>query len=187
MAALLALAAPTNQSRLAVLGVTVRAELVAIGRPASEMLTHAITVGAALQEAKQLAGHGHWEDWLGKECGLSWRSARDYLRLYANRDLIETIRQRAADLHELSIRGALRLVRTGTPTRKRKRVPASPLKIADWKAATLTQRTPFVAAIPLTEWLEVIPPAWRAELIDRIDGLRAAQAKPVAMVMRKAA
>jgi hypothetical protein len=38
----------------------------------------------------------------------------------------------------------------------------------------------FVNSIPLTEWLEVIPNAWRAAIVDRVDGLRGARAKPIA-------
>jgi len=185
MTTLLSLPKSTNQSRLEVLGATVRTELAAIGRPTSEMLTHAITIGEALDQAKQLVGYGNWENWLGTECGLSLRTARDYLRLFAHRARIEEVLQRAAELHELSIRGALRLIRTGTVTRKR--TSTSPLKIANWKAATPMQRTTFVAGIPLVEWLAVIPAAWRAELIDRIDGLRGAQAKPVTAIMKRAA
>ena len=86
----------------------------------------------------------------------------------------------------MSIRGALRLIKTGTTTRKR-RAAASPLKSADWKAATLAQRTTFVAGIPLVEWLAAIPATMRAEIVDRIDGLRASQAKPVTVIMKKVA
>jgi len=147
MTTLLSLPKPTNQSRLEVLGATVRAELAAIGRPTSEMLTHAITIGGALHQARQLVGYGNWEKWLGTECGLSLRTAYTYLRLFAHRARIEEVLQRAAELHQLSIRGALGLIRTGTATRKR--TSTSPLKIANWKAATPMQRTTFVDGIPL--------------------------------------
>jgi hypothetical protein len=173
----LALPAPKNQSRLAVLGATVRAELVAIGRPTAEILAHAITLGAALHEAKRLIRYGKWQQWLQEECGLSLRTALIYLQLFEHRDQVEALVQRAAQVQELSIRGALRFIRTGSPTRKRK--TTSPLKVASWKAATPAQRTSFVAGIPLTDWLASIPAGWRTEIIDRIDGLRAAQAKPV--------
>jgi len=177
MTGLLALPALSNQSRLATLGATVRAELAAIERPASEVLTIAIAIGAALYQAKTLAGHGNWENWLVTETGLSLRSARDYLLLHANRAQIEANRQRAADLRELSIRGALRLIRTGTSARKR--TTASSLKITDWRGASLEERTKFVAGIPLTDWLAAVPAALYAEIIDRIDGQRASLAKQV--------
>jgi len=123
---------PAAQSELSVLGATVRAELTAVGRAASEMLIHAFAVGEALNKAKKLVGHGNWQAWVDAECGLSSRSTRAYMRLANHRALLEGNWQRAADL---SIRAALRLIGTGMTMRKR--VPASALKVASWKAAAL--------------------------------------------------
>jgi hypothetical protein len=96
------------------------------------------------------------------------------MRLANHREVLEANPQHAADL---SVPAALRLIGTGRTLRKRR--PASPLKTVDWKAASIPEREGFVIEIPLTEWLEVIPAAWRLEIIDRVDGLRASQAKLV--------
>lgn len=180
----------TADKRLATLGATVRAALAAIAHPTNEMLTHAIAIGAALHEAKALLPYGRREkglmQWLQRECsGLSLRSGRDYLKLFAHRDRIEEVRQHAAELQTLSVRGALRLIKTGNPRAGRK--PASRLKLAHWKAATPAQRTAFISGIPLAEWLAVMPADWRGQIIARVDGLRATAAKPVTAGMKKAA
>jgi hypothetical protein len=60
----------------------------------------AIEAGAALAEAKALLPHGGWLPWLREHCGLSERTARDYMRLAEHKDKIGS----AADL---SIRAAL--------------------------------------------------------------------------------
>jgi|SRR5262249_35876379 len=138
------------------------------------MLIHAFAVGEALNKAKKLVGHGNWQAWVDAECGLSSRSTRAYMRLANHRALLERNWQRAADL---SIRAALRLIGTGMTMRKR--VPASALKVASWKAAALGERAAFVGGIPLTEWLAAMPASWRSDIVDRIDGLRASLAKPV--------
>jgi DUF3102 family protein len=164
------------------LGGRVRAGLAAAGRALNGALTHVFTVGDALCEAKDLCGHGQWLPWLEAECGgLSARTATAYMRLARHRTQIEreiSNRQRAADL---SLRAALRLVRSGRPSRPRR--PSSSPAVAwkaTWKSASVAEREDLVTAIPLVEWLAAIPSSWRAEIVDRVDGLRAAQAKPVA-------
>jgi DUF3102 family protein len=169
---------PVAQQNLVALGATVRAELVAVGYATTEMLTHAFAVGDALNKAKKLAGHGHWLHWLDAECGLSPRSAQAYMRLANHREKLEANTQHAA---HLSVRGALRLIGGGMTMRKRR--PAPVLNSAGWKAASLEERTTFVDDIPLIEWLAVIPTSWRVEIVDRVDGLRAARAKPVTAVV----
>jgi len=165
---------PAAQQNLATLGVTVRAELVAVSRATTEMLTHAFAVGDALNQAKKLAGHGNWLHWLAAECGLSDRTANAYMRLANHREVLEANPQRAADL---SVRAALRIIGKGTTLRKRG--PASALKSTDWRAASVPERAAFVNDIPLIEWLEAMPASWRFKIIDRVDGLRASQAKLV--------
>jgi hypothetical protein len=54
---------------------------------------------------------------------------------------------------------------------------ARPLPTLDWKAATAEQRAAYVARIPICELLAALSREQRLELEDRIDGLRAAQAK----------
>jgi len=157
---------------LATLGAVVRTELAAMVHAVTTVLAHAMAVGDALNQAKKLVGHGNWLHWLAAETSLSERTARAYMRLANHREVVEAKRQRAADL---SVRAALRVIGTGQTCRRRN--PASPLSPADWRAASIADRENFVGAIPLTQWLQVIPPAWRLEIIDRVDGLRASQAK----------
>lgn len=165
---------PVATRGLVALGGIVRSELMALGRAVGGVLAHAFAVGDALNQAKKLVGHGYWLEWLATECGLSDRTARAYMRLANHQEVLEANRQHAADL---SVRAALRLIGTGQTARKRR--PASTLKTTDWKAATPSERAAFVITIPLVEWLEVIPAPWRLEIVDRVDGLRASQAKLV--------
>jgi len=174
---LLKLSPPPSQAtanNLTTIGIMVRAELAAVGRATTEMIAHALAVGDALNRAKKLAGHGRWRHWLETECGLSERSAQAYMRLANHREVLEANPQHAADL---SLRGALRLIGKGQTARKRRPVPV--LDSASWKAASIEERMSFVDDIPLVEWLAAIPSSWRTEIIDRVDGLRAAHAKPV--------
>jgi Protein of unknown function (DUF3102) len=170
--------AQDSAPNLTTLGATVRAELVAVGHATTEMLVHAFAIGDALIEAKKLAGHGYWLHWLANECGLSSRTARAYMQLAHHRGMFEANWQHAANL---SIRGALRLIGGGLTMRKRR--PASALRSASWKVASFEERKDFVGDIPVKEWLAVISRDQRKEIEDRIDGLRAAHAKPMTAVV----
>jgi hypothetical protein len=178
-----ALAVFESPSNLAVLGGRVRAGLTAYAHALNGALTHAFAVGEALHEAKALCGYGRWLPWLEAECGgLSAKTATDYMRLAQHRARIEaeiSNRQRAADL---SLRAALRLVGSGRLSQRPRKPSTSPTAVwkGVWKASPAAERKDLIAAIPLTEWLEAMPGSWRAEIVDRVDGLRAAQAKPVA-------
>ena len=172
--------AQDSAPNLTTLGATVRAELVAVGHATTEMRVHAFAIGDALIEAKKLAGHGYWLRWLETECGLSLRTAQSYMRLANHRELLEANAQRAA---HLTIRGALRLIGGGVTMRKRRPAPA--LRSASWKVASFEERKDFVGDIPVKEWLAVISRDQRKEIEDRIDGLRAAHAKPVTAVVHR--
>jgi Protein of unknown function (DUF3102) len=171
----------TQDSDLTTLAATVRAGLAAVGRATADMLTHALEVGDALNAAKRLAGHGHWRRWLEIECdGLSERTAQAYMRFANHRQSLASNPQRAADL---SLRGALRLIGGGVTMRKRRPAPA--LRSASWKVASFEERKDFVGDVPVKEWLAVISRDQRKEIEDRIDGLRAAHAKPVTAVVHR--
>jgi hypothetical protein len=142
--------------------------LAALGHAASAALAHAIAMGDALNTAKKLIGHGHWqddwEDWVSKECGgLSVRSARNYMRLANHRTVLEAKRQRAADL---SIRAALRLIGPAKTARPRKPAPA--LKISLWNSATAEERKAFIGNIKPVDLLAAISEFQRAEFERRI-------------------
>jgi hypothetical protein len=64
------------------------------------MVEHAIRAGEALMAAKAQTPHGEWLPWVEANFHASERTARAYMRVYANR-------QRAADLAEPSLRKAL--------------------------------------------------------------------------------
>lgn len=89
-----------------------------VEQAATAMVLRAIEAGEALCEAKRLLGHGEWEDWLPENFAGSKRTARAYMRLYANR-------QRAAVLAAPSIRKALEAIAEPRPK------PASGLRCAD--------------------------------------------------------
>ena len=75
-------------------------------------LQHAIRAGELLTEAKAQLNHGEWLPWLEKSVQFSERSARSYIEVFENRDLLYRNRQYIADL---GLVGALRLLRKGTP------------------------------------------------------------------------
>jgi len=54
------------------------------------------------------------------------------------------------------------------------------IRSLNWKAATTEQRTAYLARIPICELLAALSREQRLEIEARIDGLRAAQAKPIA-------
>jgi hypothetical protein len=167
-------ASVSQPTALAALGTTVRAELVAMVHATTTVLEHAFAVGDALNQAKGLAGHGNWLNWLASETGLSDRTAQAYMRLANHREQFKANPQRVADM---SIRAALRSIGSGVSARTPR--PASPLSLADWRAASKAQREAFVAGIKLKEWLAVIPAPWRLQITDWIDGQRASLASGV--------
>jgi hypothetical protein len=166
----------SRQDNLIALAAAVRAGLAAIACAEASKLHIALDVGDDLAKAKVLAGHGNWLTWL-ESTGLSARTAEVYIKLAAHRERIANS-QHAANL---TIRGALRLIGAAHTCRKPR--PRSQLKSAAWKNASRAERAKFVDDIPLVEWLEVIPASWRNEIEDRIDGLRAARAEPVTVVI----
>ena len=168
-----------GRANLGVLAAAVRAGVAAMGCAMNDVFRHAFEVGHALIEARGLVGHGRWQNWVLTECGLSLRSASDYVRLARHEEFLKAeIGSSAADL---SLRGALRAI--GGRSRRGGHRPRSPLSVLDWRAATLDQRTAYLARIPLREWLAALSREQRLELEDRIDGLRAAQAKTVTAVI----
>jgi hypothetical protein len=76
-------------------------------RAAGEAVRFATEAGKALQEIKDLVGHGNWRGWLSdnrERLKFSARTATDYIRLAK---MSEANRQRAADL---SIRATLKML-----------------------------------------------------------------------------
>jgi len=173
------IAAINRQDNLVALAATVRAGVAAMGRAMNDVFRHAFEVGHALIEAQKRVGHGRWQSWVLAECGLSLRSASDYMRIARHEEFLKAeIGSSAADW---SLRGALRAI--GGRPRRGGHCPRSPLSVLDWRAATLEQRTAFLARIPILELLAALSREQRREIEDRIDDLRAAQAKSVTTVV----
>jgi hypothetical protein len=92
-----------NSNRLPVLAAEIKLKLADVHRHYAATVASAIEAGERLLEAKDLVGHGQWLPWLKEHCGVSERTARDYMRLAEHKDKIGS----AADL---SIRAALAAV-----------------------------------------------------------------------------
>ncbi|MCW7460136.1 DUF3102 domain-containing protein [Leptospira bandrabouensis] len=60
------------------------------------VLQNAMTLGEELSKIKENLGHGNWLPWLEENVPFSERSARNYINIYKNRDLLN--RQPVADL-----------------------------------------------------------------------------------------
>lgn len=72
---------------------------------------HALEAGRLLLEAKSATDHGRWLAWLTTHCELAERTAQGYMRLAKNSVmLLEGDPQRVADLADLSVRGAAKLL-----------------------------------------------------------------------------
>src|SRR5262249_17752260 len=150
-----------------------------MARAMNDVFRHAFEVGHALIEAQKRVGHGRWQSWVLAECGLSLRSASDYMRIARHEEFLKAeIGSTAADW---SLRGALRAI--GGRSRRGGDCPRAPPFILDLRAAPLAQRTAYLARIPIPELLAALSREQRLELEDRIDGLRAAQAKTVTAVI----
>jgi hypothetical protein len=79
---------------------------------ARQSLLHAIRAGDLLLQAKDQVGHGAWLDWVKDNCKFSDRTARAYMRLAENKNLLPTNWQTSANL---SIDGALQLITKPNP------------------------------------------------------------------------
>jgi hypothetical protein len=68
---------------------------------------HAVRCGELLIKAKKIVDHGCWLPWLKANPWISSRTASDYMRLAANRSVIEA---KSAESADLTIQSALRLL-----------------------------------------------------------------------------
>jgi hypothetical protein len=177
--------APVNLSQLA---DKIRAAHQAVVNAANNALDSAMAAGDALIAARNggKIRHGDWARWLGQHCDLRERTARVYIQLAQNRELIGTKRQHAA---ELSLRGALRLIAgenssaDGSP---KKKSPAATLSTLAWSEATPEQRRRFLDGIGLISLLAAIPPTWHAEIERRVEGLHKVKTDKLSDAVAKA-
>lgn len=73
-----------------------------------QALFHAQQVGEALQKAKTLISHGHWESWIEQNCPFCPRTARNYISIAQNWNKLE---ETFSDLSELTMTGALKALK----------------------------------------------------------------------------
>jgi hypothetical protein len=74
---------------------------------AKHILLHAIRVGELLTKARydKEIPHGQWARWLGENCAFSKRTADRYIRIYSNRDEIESeMKANCATVAHLTLR-----------------------------------------------------------------------------------
>jgi hypothetical protein len=159
------------------LAARITAEHEQAGDATRSALTHAITAGELLTEAKDRVGHGRWENWLKKTCNIPARTASRYMLLAEHREVIES---KSATVADLTINAALRLLQpkksktaaepkqtrpaaspepkppTGNPG---KRVTHVDL-IEAWLAASPDDRTKAIDGIGLKPLLASLPRNW---------------------------
>src|SRR5262249_9555169 len=158
-----------RRDNLTTLAATVRAGVAAMGCAMNDVFCHAFEVGRALIEAQTHVGYGRWQSWVLAECGLSLRSASDYMRIARHEEFLKA--EIGSGVADWSWGGALRAI--GGRSRRGGHRPRSPLSILDWRAATLEQRAAYLARIPIPELLAALSREQRLEIEGRIDGLRA--------------
>ncbi len=126
-----------------------RAVVAAIG----SALSPAMDAGDSLITARGRIATGRWESWLRTSCGISPRTARNYISLAEARSKIEANRHGHA---ELTIQKALRLIGR-EPGGQRKPRPIPALSSASWRAASPDERSTFVQAVGVDELLAALP------------------------------
>jgi hypothetical protein len=89
------------------LAARIRAEHQATSDALKRGLSHALTAGELLIEAKSQLKHGQWLPWLTEHCAMSDRTARLYMRVARGRKVIEAENGNVADL---SVRGAVAML-----------------------------------------------------------------------------
>ena len=113
--------------RLSELGNIARREHLATLNAMRASLEHALQVGAALAEAKDLLPAGKWMEWTKRELGVTSKMANRYIDLYEHRDAIPA--------GERSISGALRALGPVVAPRKgggwQKKMELTPEQLAE--------------------------------------------------------
>src|SRR5690348_3455939 len=79
----------TRSNSLTDLAARIRTEHEATAMALKRGIQHAISAGGMLIQAKTQLKHGAWLPWLQDHCDIPERTARLYMRLAGNRDIIE--------------------------------------------------------------------------------------------------
>ena len=95
-----------KSNSLAELAECIRATHEVVRQALKMGVENAMATGDLLIEAKAQVDHGEWSDWLHKNCEMSDRSARLYMRLAKNREVIEAYE----DAADLTLNAAARLL-----------------------------------------------------------------------------
>jgi N6-adenosine-specific RNA methylase IME4 len=82
----------------------IKAEHEAVAASAKRCMEHAIAAGELLIQAKDQMPHGQWLPWLEKHCGVTTRSAQNYMKLAKHRTEIES---KYETVSHLTVREAL--------------------------------------------------------------------------------
>jgi len=102
---------PPTPLTLDELAQRIKTELYLISNVAKDFVARAMDVGDLLNKAQNTEGHGNWGQWLEKNCGLSDRSARRYMRMADNRQMLEEeMKKKSATVADLTIRKAELLI-----------------------------------------------------------------------------
>ena len=128
-------------------------------------LTHAITAGELLLEAKGPVGHGQWETWVKGVCKLPPRTASRYMLLAENR---ETIKTKSATVADLTVRAALRLLKSDRPkpaARPRKKAPPAALNSLAWSEAEPEARAKFIDGVGVRALWDAMTPQQRVDIV----------------------
>lgn len=101
----------------------INAEHQACMQAAGMAIEHAMRCGDLLSEAKSKCQHGEWQEWLAQNFDASPRTARAYMRLAENRQMIESKRQSVATL---GVGDAIRLIASPRLDRRHPRCSDDP-------------------------------------------------------------
>lgn len=141
----------------------------------------ALNTGDLLNAAKVLVPHGNWGQWLKTNFRHSAKTATDYMRLAEARSVVEAEAQiRSASDLDFSIRDALRLIRAATSKPQVREVPASPLSLASWAAATPEERGQFLDCVGLPALLGAMSKEMRSDIERRVTRQQAAASSRLA-------
>ncbi|MFO0806155.1 MAG: hypothetical protein U0791_23885 [Gemmataceae bacterium] len=108
----------------------IRREHEQVGLAMKKSLDHARKAGELLTSAKGKIDESElkWSYWVKNKCGITERMAANYLRIYRGWQKIEEkASEKGFEMAELTIRGALSLLKTRTRTDKPKRALTYPL------------------------------------------------------------
>jgi Protein of unknown function (DUF3102) len=150
-----------HSNSLADLAVRIDAAHAQVVAATHSALEHAMAAGDMLKEAQDsvVGRHGHWENWVKKNCNIPPRTASRYMLLAKHR---ETIKAKSATVADLTVRAAERLLKPknkGIPRPRNKPVDKSVFALSSltWSDAPVLARTSFVNGVGLQALYEAAP------------------------------